>query len=329
VRLGIIGAGLATKWLHWPPLARLTDRFQVTAVADVSEDAARELAEMAGDCPWTVDYRELLSDDNVEAVLVSLPIQLNAQVLVESAHAGKHVLCEKPVASNVAQAKRVVAAVRGAPGMIMIAENYRYRRDIALARRWIDEGRIGKPFLIDVVNYYWTDTSEGFASTPWRHDSQYRGGAITDAGVHQSALLRLLGDEVEQLQAFTKLVHPELSGIDTMVLNLRYRNGALGRLLFSAGTVEAQAGSTHAIVFGTEGTLWLADSRVRLKRRGEPEVVTEEYDPDEAYYDQLVNFYEAITRGAQVLSTPEEAMRDLEILMRAYDSAESRSVELM
>jgi predicted dehydrogenase len=329
VRLGIIGAGLATKWLHWPPLMRMPGRFKVAAVADASEEAAREVAEMAGGCPWTLDYRELLSNDDIEAVLVSLPIQLNAQVLVESAHAGKHVLCEKPIASNLAQAKRAVAAVRNAPGVVMIAENYRYRRDIDLACRWIDEGRIGRPFLIDVASYYWTDTSEGFASTPWRHDSQYRGGAITDAGVHQAAVLRLLGGEVEQLQAFTKLVHPEMSGIDTMVLNLRYRNGALGRLLFSAATVEAWTRFLRATVFGTEGTLWIEERRVRLKRRGEAEVVSDEFDPDEAYYDQLVNFHEAITGEARAIATPEEAMRDLEILMLAYDSAESRSVELI
>ena len=106
--------------------------------------------------------------------------------------------------------------------------------------------KAGKPFLIDVTCYFWTDTHEGFGSTPWRHDSQYRGGAITDGGVHHVALLRELLGEVEQLQAFTKLVHPELSGVDTMILNLRFRNGALGRLLFCAGAVCGNTRSASA-----------------------------------------------------------------------------------
>ncbi len=328
VRLGIIGAGLATKWLHWPALKRMPDRFSIVAVADVDVSAAQEVAELVGGCRSTAHYTELLSSEDVEAVLVSLPIHLNAQVLVEAARAGKHVLCEKPVGSNLQQAQEVVSAVRDLPVVVAVAEQFHHRRDIRQVQEWIREGRIGKPFLVDAANRYWTDTQEGFGSTPWRQDSQYRGGAITDAAVHQAALLRHLGGEVEQLHAFTKLVHPELSGVDTMVLNLRYRNGVLGRFLFSAAAAEAGGPYMQATVYGTEGTIVLEEGKLRLRRRGAPEE-SHEYDTDEAFYDQLVNFHAAITGGEPVVSTPEEAMRDLEILMRAYDSAESRSVVLL
>ncbi|MDQ3704229.1 MAG: Gfo/Idh/MocA family oxidoreductase [Chloroflexota bacterium] len=328
VRLGIIGAGLAIKWLHWPPLKRMPDRFSLVAVADIDENAARETAEMVGGCRWTTNYQDLLSADDVEAVLISLPIHLNAQVLVESAVAGKHVLCEKPVGSNLQQAQEVVSAVRDLPTVVAIAEQFHHRRDIKQIEAWIEEGRIGKPFLVDAANRYWTDTNKGFGATPWRQDSQYRGGAITDAGVHQAALLRHLGGEIEQVQAFTRLVHPELSGVDTMVLNLRYRNGVLGRFMFSAAAAEARGPYMYATVYGTEGMIVLEDSKLRLCSRGAPEE-TQEYDGSEAYYDQLVNFHQAITEGEPVVSTPEEAMRDLEVLMRAYDSAESRSVVLL
>lgn len=328
IRLGIIGAGLATRWLHWPPLSRMPERFGVTAVADADPKAAQEVAEMAGGCRWTAHYHELLSSDDVEAVLVSLPIHLNAQVMLEAARAGKHVICEKPVGSNLQQAQEVVDAVRDVSVVVAVAEQYHHRRDIKQAEAWITEGRIGKPFLVDAANRYWTDTTRGFGSTPWRQDSQYRGGAITDAAVHQAALLRHLGGEVEQLHAFTKLVHPELSGVDTMVLNLRYRNGMLGSFLFSAAAAASEGPYTRATIHGTEGTISLEDGKLRLRSRGAPEEV-QEYDTEEAFYDQLVNFHRAITVGEPVVSTPEEAMRDLEILMRAYDSAESRSVVLL
>jgi predicted dehydrogenase len=328
LRLGIIGAGLATKWLHWPPLKRMPDRFNVVAVADIDAAAAQEVAELVGGCRWTTHYADLLSADDVEVVLVSLPIHLNAQVLVEAARAGKHVLCEKPVGSNLQQSLEVVSAVRDLPVVVGIAEQFHHRRDIAQAQAWIEAGRIGKPFLIDAANQYWTDTNKGFGSTPWRYDSQYRGGAITDAAVHQAALLRHLGGEVEQLHAFTKLAHPELSGVDTMVLNLRFRSGVLGRFLFSAAAVEAEGPSMRATVYGTEGTIVLEDGKLRLRRRGAPEE-SQDHDPDEAFYDQWLNFHRAITGDEPLVATPEEAMRDLEILMRAYDSAESRSVVLL
>src|SRR5437870_4966539 len=120
VRLGIIGAGLATKWLHWPPLSRMTDRFHIVAVADIDASAAQEVAGMAGNCPWTTRYADLLSSEDVEAVLISLPFHLNAQIMVEAARAGKHVLCEKPVASNLQQAQEVVRALRGLPVVVQV-----------------------------------------------------------------------------------------------------------------------------------------------------------------------------------------------------------------
>jgi predicted dehydrogenase len=328
VRLGIIGAGLAVKILHWPALEQLRDQLQIVAVADVVPEAAQEVAGMAGGCRWTRDYHELLAADDVEAVLISLPIHLNAQVIIESVRAGKHVLCEKPLAGNLSQGQEVVAAVQGAPVVVEIAENFHYRGDIAQARRWIAEGRIGNVFLIDATCCYWTDPSKDFGVTPWRHDSQYRGNAITDAGVHYAALLRELGGEVEQAQAFTKLVHPLMSGVDTMVLNLRFRSGALGHLLFTDAAVEYETPFLLATVFGSEGTIRMEGATTRLRRRGAEEEVYHTVEQDSGYYGEFLNFYEAIAEGKPVVVTPEEALRDLEIIMRGLDSAESRSVVL-
>lgn len=334
VRLGIIGAGLATRKLHWEPLNKLTDRFVIAAVADTDEEAARSLAQTAGGCLWTHDYRDLLGSSDVEALLISLPIYLNAQVLMESVRSGKHALCEKPIASNLSQAREVVDAVRGAPVVVAIAEQFHYRRDIKQAREWIEKGRIGDLFLVDVACYYWTNTSDGFGATPWRQDSQYRGGAVTDAGVHHAAFLREVAGEPEQLQAFTKLVHPELSGIDTLVLNLRFRGGALGRLMFSAAAVGASTPFLRATLFGSRGTIEMDGTTTKMRARTSrgSDLVEETfgpYDGSDAYYDQLLNFYQAITEGAPIVSTPEEAMRDLAILMLAYESAERRGVILL
>ncbi|MGA7732082.1 MAG: Gfo/Idh/MocA family oxidoreductase [Chloroflexia bacterium] len=332
VRLGVIGAGLAARLLHWPALERLRDRFTITMVASGSEDSSRSFAEMVGGCPWTLNYHDVLESDSVEAVLVTLPIHLNAQALAESVRAGKHVLCEKPIAANLEQARQVVAEVEAAAearGLaVAIAEHFHYRQDIITAREWIRKGRLGELFLVDVTCYHYIDTTQGFASTPWRWDSQYRGGAVTDAAVHHAAFLREIGGKPEQVQAFTKLIHPRFSGMDTITLNVRFRNGALGRLLFTGGAVGVETPFLQATIFGTEGAITMDDRTVRLRTKEGKEDQFGPYDSSEAYFDQLVNFHEAITKGVPVVSTPVEALRDLELLMRAYDSAESRSVVL-
>ncbi|MGH7451962.1 MAG: Gfo/Idh/MocA family protein, partial [bacterium] len=105
LRLGVIGCGLATKNLHWPALRNLTDKFRIVAVCNHTPDKAREFAQIAGLNKFETDYRRLLDSPEIDAVLVSLPIDKNAAVTRDCLAAGKHVLCEKPLAHNLEEAK--------------------------------------------------------------------------------------------------------------------------------------------------------------------------------------------------------------------------------
>ena len=337
IRLGIVGAGLAVKLLHWPALQRLGDQFTITQICDSEPAAAEEVSRLTGGAPVTTDYRELLANPGIEAVLISLPIHLNAQVIREAARAGKHVICEKPLAASLAQGRALVQALEGLPTVVAIAENFHFRPDIAQARAWIADGRIGRLFLLTSQGTYWTQETLGFASTPWRQDPQYRGAVVADAGVHHTAGLRELGGEVEQLQAFVKDVHPVMGGPDTLVLNLRFRNGALGNLVFS-GAAKA-SGPDFALfrAFGTEGTIIVGGGEARLLRGAGPEQndqeVLETFKPPEGadggYYEEFLDFYEAVRTGRPPGVPPASALRDLELVLRALDSAESRSVILL
>jgi len=112
------------------------------------------------------------------------------------------------------------------------------------------------------------------------------------------------------------------------VLNLRFRNGALGHLLFTDAAVEYETPFLLANVFGSEGTIRLEGATTRLRRRGAEEEVYTTAQQDSGYYGEFLNFYEAIVEGKPVVVTLQEALRDLEIIMRGLDSAESRSVVL-
>src|SRR4051794_41932208 len=123
IRLGILGAGLAVKYLHWPALQRLTDQYTFTQICDVDPAAAERTAEMVGGAPTTTDYRALLRNPQVETVLISLPIHLTAQMILEAAQAGKHVISEKPVAASLEQGRRLVDSLAGVPVVVAIGEN--------------------------------------------------------------------------------------------------------------------------------------------------------------------------------------------------------------
>jgi predicted dehydrogenase len=340
VRLGIIGSGLAIEKLHWPAMQKLPGKFQIVVACDIEEKKAQKVAHMAGEdlaspgCRWTTNYREVLASEDVEAVLLSLPIHLNAQLILEAARAGKHVLSEKPLSSNLPQAVELVNTLKGFSNLVIeIAENYHYRTDYAKAKEWLAAGRIGSPFLVQMVTRFYSDTSHGFSATPWRWDVQYRGGIIADAGVHYAAGMRELGGEVEQLQAFTRSVHPVMRGVDTMVLNMRYRSGALGNLVFAGAAKSLENSPVEIGVYGTEGSIQLTNGKLALTEgfnknaKVIDEFVVEDFDG--GYKAEFDNFYEAIRNGTPVVVTPEEALRDWTIIMRALDSAESRNVILL
>ncbi len=336
IRLGILGAGLAVKNLHWPALQQLTDQYTIVQMCDVDPEAAAR--HIAGPVPFTSDVGALLDNPGVEAVLISLPIHLTADMILAAARAGKAVIAEKPVAATLAQGRRLVNALTGVSMPVAIAENYHFRPDIVQARDWIRAGRIGAPFLLLSEDLGWTDAGTGFASTPWRQDPQYRGAVIADAGVHNAAALRELGGEVEQIQAFVKDVHPVMEGPDTLVLNLRFRSGALGSLNFS-GAAQAAGGSEPAEfrVFGREGAIVVNRGTARLlKHNGADSATPEVVDTFEApagrrggYYEEFQDFYEAVRTGRPPRVPPVEALRDLEIILGGVELAESRSVLLL
>jgi predicted dehydrogenase len=333
VKLGIIGSGLAVKYLHAPAIKKLKGKYEIVVSCARSEKSARDgvtLAQQELDspnCSWTTDYKEVLANPEVEAVLLSLPIQLNAQFIFEAAQAGKHIIAEKPLAANLNEAEQLVEKLRPFNQLVIeIAENFHYREDFLKAKEWLNAGRVGQVFLIEIHQRFWMDTSKGFASTPWRYSNEFRGGLVADGGVHCAAALRELGGEVKQLQAFAKTMHPDSRDADTLLLNLQFESGAIGNLLFTGAVKSRNVSPLYGRVCGTEGAVELYDGRVVLTKGAHPKAeVVEEFevaDFDNGYTGEFLNFYQAIREGAKVLSTAEDAYKDMRIIMRALDSSD-------
>lgn len=326
IKLGIIGSGLAVRWLHWPALKQMPDKYEIVMACDTNQQTAQETIKLlGGNIAYTADYHELLASDQVEAVLLSLPIELAAPIMLDTVRAGKHALGEKPLAGNWQEAVELVEALKSAKTVVEIAENYRYRSDVRQARQWIEEGKLGQVFLIEIQGAWWTDPNEGFAATSWRQRQaiKYRGGVFGDAVVHQAAALRELGGDVAQVQAYFKDLHPVMAPPDTGTLNLQFKSGAIGNLSFTGVARGSNESSCRATVYGDKGTLYLDSGKVTLQRPDQKPEVFEDKHFDSGYYNEFLNFWEAVVNGAPVISTPEQAMRDWEIIMKALDSAET------
>lgn len=329
LRLGLIGTGLAVERLHWPVLAHSADRFQVVGFADPSREQAERFASFSGlgMGGYTPDHQALLARDDVEAVLVTVPIPLLYGICREALEAGKHVLCEKPAGRDEEEGRSFLQLPARHPGQVLLmAENLFYRDDVRLARSILDEGGVGRLHLTA-----WRHVSRNvpipgrFSSTPWRQRPAYRGGAHLDAGVHHIAQIRTVCGDVTALHGVTQRANRTIDAPSDLALNLTFSSGAVGNYTASYAEVVVPPEPNEMRLYGTEGTLivggGMRERKVVLVRDGECEVHRFE-GVDNGYFAEIRNFYEAIVDGEPVVGTVAQSFENLLVIMRALDSAE-------
>ena len=314
VRLGIIGTGIAAWKLHLPALERLGDKFQVTAVCNHTERKAAEFARRLGNVPYVLDYRELLRRDDVEAVDIILPIHLNYRVTRDALEAGKHVIVEKPLAANLRDARKMI----GFPGryhrVMMVAENCRYQSVYLKMAELLRRGIIGKPFAAVWNSFQRMSTDNVYAQTRWRIRHRYRGGFLTDGGVHNAAVLRMLFGDVTAVSSLTGSVNPKIGKMDALSLLFATRRGVQGTFNLFFTTIGYS--ERRLTVFGRKGTLIAEDNIIRVKRSGNRDVTLDCVD-DGGFRAELLDFYRGIRQGKEVRSSFREGYQDLALILDA------------
>jgi predicted dehydrogenase len=318
IKLGIIGTGIAARDLHLPALQNLKNKFEIIMVCNHTEQKAKEFSKLVGGVPYVLNYPELLKNQELEAVDIILPIELNLTVTKDALEAGKHVIVEKPLASNVADAKLMAEFPNRYKKIMMVAENYRYNPVFKRINTMIHDQKIGEPYSVFWDQLTVTDTDNKYAKTKWRINHQYPGGFVTDAGVHNIAVLRDIFGEIKSGVAFNRSVNPGIGKMDSMSFSFVFESGVNGifNMYFSAQGIN----ENRLMIFGKEGTLVIEENRIILKRQGKPSV-EEIVKTDRGYQEQFEDFYDCIVNGKQPISTFDEAYKDFRTIVAALDSA--------
>ncbi len=328
IRLGIIGTGLAVEQLHWPALRQMPDRFTVAAFANHTRPKAEHFAAYSGASmdDYHQDYHDLLRRDDVETVLISLPIPLNYAVTREALEAGKDVICEKPSGANLTEGQQYLALAEEFPDRtVLVAENFFYRDDLRYARSLLDDGAIGRLHLMAWRNVSRLIPQPGkFSSTPWRHDPGYQGGPHLDAGVHHTAQIRLLCGDVQRVHGEIQDANETHGGPSDLTLTLRFASGAIGSYTASYPELAVPPEPNEMRLYGTDGVLVVASNnrRVALHR---PDGAPEEHrmiDGDGGYYNEFLNFYDAVVHGEPLIGTIAQSYANMLIIARGLESAE-------
>ena len=327
--VGISGAGVIGA-VHAEALEELEDA-RLVAVAAAREATGRRLAEAYG-AEWHPGFEALLARPDVDVVILCTPSGLHPEEAVAAAHAGKHVITEKPMAITLEGADRMIRACREAGVALSVIFQYRYNRDALRLKRAVEAGLFGSPVLGNAfVHWHRTqayyEESDGWRGT-WALDG---GGALMNQSIHAVDLLQWILGPVESVCGYADTLAHDIEAEDTASAALRFASGALGVI---QGTTSAHRDSPLRIeIRGTEGSATLEGPRLTTWQPGREEEVLSARDleslpeslADEplgiAHRRQLKEIFAALGEGWEPPIPGEEARKPVEIILGIYQSA--------
>lgn len=226
VNVGVIGAGRIGK-LHAENLVNRVSGARVLAIADVFEDAAKETASRLNIPTTTKDYQKLLSNPDIDAIIICSSTDTHAQIITEAAQAGKHIFCEKPIDHSLTKIDGALAAVDKAGVKFQVGFNRRFDANYARVRKAVESGEIGTPHIMHII-------SRDPAPPPIAY-IKVSGDIFLDMTIHDFDMARfLIGSEVEEIYTRAGVrvdtAIGEAGDVDTAVMILTFANGVIGTI---------------------------------------------------------------------------------------------------
>jgi predicted dehydrogenase len=312
VRWGLIGAGDIVRKRVGEAL-RDGRGSELVAVSRAKTDLVEPFAREVGARRWHADWRHLVTDPEVDAVYVATPVHLHAQQTIAAAEAGKHVLCEKPMAMTAPECDRMIAACRDHGVRLGIAYYRRFYPAVARTKAIITSGEIGQPVFAQMNAFEYFDPA-GDHPRRWLLDPTASGGGpMMDFGCHRlEVLLHLLGS-AHRTVSITARVAFERDVEDTAAALIQFDGGPLGVVAVTHASRERQ---DTLQLFGTQGSVQIDElnaGRIRV-RVGDRERV-EAHPPAANVHQPLVHdFVDAVLTGREpaVTGAMGRAVADIE-----------------
>lgn len=265
VRIGIIGTGFGAS-VHLPALSRVPGA-EVVSICSKRPDRAHMIAAQHGIKKATGDFRELVRDPDVEAVIIASPPNLHHTMAFAALEAGKHVLCEKPMSRTLAEARDLVKLAEQAKVIAMVNHEFRFDSARAHAKELIDRGYLGDLHSASITVYRSTLNDPHGVPWDWLMEGSKGGGMLGAAGSHYLDALRWWFGEVKAVSGVTatmvrqrrlpdSTVMGQVSADDNFAVLLRFVNGAIGTVTYSA-TAAFEAGE-QILLSGSDGMLLMA-----------------------------------------------------------------------
>ena len=328
VKVGSVGLG-RLGYEHAKNLATQVPGCELAAICDVDANRVKEVAAELGVPNTYTDFEEMCKNPELDAIVIVSPSFLHCQQIEIAMNHGKHVFCEKPLGTDVAQCKAAEKVIEAHPDLIFqLGFMRRFDKSYAEAKRKIDNGDIGKVVL---VRSYTQDPRSTIEST--LKFAPHSGGQYLDMCVHDIDLIRwFTGSDVNNVWAiggvFEFDLYKELNDADNAAATIQMENGAMG-FMFTNRTHGAGC-NVETEIIGTHGTLRIANVGAKnLLQIVDGSGAREEYYPDflsrwhQAYINEIQEFVSCINEGRKPGVTVYDGTKVSQAAYRCKESFET------
>jgi len=308
------------------------DGLTLSAVCDIVAERARQAGERYG-VPWFSSYDDMLKQADCDVVVVATPSGLHPAQGIKAAQAGKHVVCEKPMAITLSTADALVKACDDAGVQLFVVKQNRLNPAIQLLRRAIDRGRFGRIYMVNST-VRWARPQEYYDQAPWRGTWEFDGGAFMNQASHYVDLVQWLIGPVESVMARTATLARRIEAEDSGAAILKFRNGAIGVLEVTMLTYPRNLEGSITII-GETGTVKIGGTAVNKVEHWQ----FSSYDDDDKLIEQAATnppnvygfghqgYYRnvlAVLRGEASPDTDGRSGRkSLELILGIYEAAKT------
>lgn len=332
IKIAIIGCGRISK-NHFGAIERHADNMELCSVCDTAPDVLRRI-EKELEVRGYDDYESLLRESGADIVALCTPSGLHSQMTIQAAAHGIHVITEKPMATRWQDGLAMVAACDAANRRLFVVKQNRRNATLQLLKRAIDEKRFGKIYMVH-LNVFWTRPQAYYDSAKWRGTWEMDGGAFMNQASHYVDLLEWLIGPIADVQAMTATLARDIEVEDSGVMNVRWRNGALGSMAVTMLTWPKNLEGSITII-GEKGTVRIggvAVNEIQLwdfekKADYDQNIKNASYETTSVYGFGHPLYYKNVVDTLRGECEPEtdgrEGLKSLEVLIAAYISARDR-----
>lgn len=319
LKWGLIGCGDIAQKRVAPALRDLPE-CELVAVSRARFELAESFAQQFGAKKSYPDWRELLADEEVEAVYVATPVHLHAPQTIAAAEAGKHVLCEKPMAMNASECERMIAACRANNVRLGVAYYRHFYPVVERVKSLIGSGEIGEPVLAQINSFEWFNPETAHPRFWLTSREKAGGGPMFDMGCHRvEALVNIFG-RVTRVTALTANVLFDREVEDTAVAAFQFEAGPCAVLTVTHAALEPQ---DTLVVFGSGGSIHVPVlNKGEMRVRGSGGERVEHHPPSANLHLPLIqDFVEAVLTKREPLVDGEIGRMVAEIEEKLYGTS--------